>query len=362
MSGPARSGSASQFGLCECTGPTFTLKRPPRHPDAAEHLRRQTTFNAIVGTVEFMQKHEEQALQIWSAVRSGQVRSTPIESEEEKLAWDDSCAKLQTIPKYFLMDNLRVMSKSELIIDLLAKMGKRDPDVMRDIHDFATFTSGSMSLPRPALVKSVCNQMFLERAAAAGNLLHGWAARAVQPDGSVNWQVGGAYTLAFAPSGLATHLHHIGGDSYEFQESDGAIMKSIASFTDIMRHHTAELRLGRCRLVCYDLFPKGLGGNKLWNHKGTELNNLAADIAVRSMGGPSAALQMPALTDGAVDDESAIVPFVAEAPPSPDGGKKREAAAESLANNAKERRQEAAKKRAKPSGDMAGRKKVVKIT
>lgn len=272
------------------------------------------------------------------------------------MVWDDSYSKLQKIPKYFLMESLRKMSQGDLTVELLAKIDKRDPDSIREIHDFATFTTGSMSLPRPALVKTVCQNMFLHRAAAAGNLLHGWTERAVKPDGTIDWAAGGAYTVEFDANGQATRLTHVGGDIYEFQASDGIITKGLACFSDVMRHHSAELRLGKCRIVCHELFPKGAGGNKMWNHKGLELAKLASDLAdniVQTVPPP-----LPAIEDDPAA-HVAIVPYTREAE-SP-AASKRQAAADSLASNAKERRQETAKKRARPQGDIAGRKKIVKV-
>lgn len=327
------------------TGASYTIKRPAKHSDPAEHMRRQTVFNAIVNVVQYLMDNQDQALMTLASLRQGQLKGSVEEPEEAKLFWDDSYSKLQKIPKYFLMENLRQMSGGELTIPMLTKADKRDADAIRDLHDFGTYTSGGMLLPRAALEKSVCREMFLRRHEQGGSLLRGFAKKAIAADGTIRWEIAGAYMFTFNEAGKAETLRRASGVTHTLTDEDGIFRRGSVSITDIAKHHSAEIRVGRSHLACWELFTKGDGPNRMFNEKGKELTALAEEIVAQrdapDRGLPSGSASTQARVSAAQDSAYEAI------------GK--------LEKNVKERRAAAARKR-KPQGEIASRKKVIKVT
>lgn len=336
------------LGCMEFTENSYTIRRPARHGDAAEEIRRQICFSALVAIVQHLQANEDKILGTWATLSQGQVRTSALQdSEVTKTSWDDSYAKLQKIPKYWLMENISIMSKKKLTIDFLGRVDKKDPTAIRDIHDFGTWTRGQWTLPRSAIVKAVCREMFLQRHTEGGSLLADWAENEeyFTEDYTVDWAKHGAYRLEFDDSGIAVRMTHAsGGQPYAFTAEDGQWKKGSVAVLSAMHHHTAQLKQGNSVFTCADAFPRGSGGNRMWNTKGAELLKLANDIA---------AAHAAAAASAASSSSAGPMLCIAD--------RDAQSAADQVAQNERDRRTEAARQR-RPTGPSGpSRRKSVRL-
>lgn len=327
-------GQGSSSGANALTSYTIRLER--KFPNAVVELKRRSEFSALVKLVTHLEEHPDTIHAAWAMIENGGLdANNTVDDEEQKPEWDSSYTRLGKLPKYWLGENLILMSKKELTPEDIKAIDRADGDALRRLHDMATFTTASTALPKDALNKVVCRRMLVSRAEQCGDLMVGWKAIALK-GGTLDELAGGTHTIAWE-EGKAKCLKHISGDTVEFDDSVNWNIKK-AMIQDNLHHHTASLKQGMSEVLCYKCFPVGRGSNRFRNKKGDELKAIVA-AEVRMLADDKDAGKPPALTP-IKDSEGTTM-------------------SEMLTDNLATRRAQAAKKRAGPSGAMSKKRTVV---
>lgn len=116
--------------------------------------------------------------------------------------------------------------------DMLNRIDAKDDAAIDMIFSLVTQSTPELALPRVCLVKATCKSLFEERAQLLGDRWKGWVVKAVRPDGTINWALGGPYTIDWDGEGAAAKavkIKYINGDTCD-----------VPAFLNVMRDFTCE--------------------------------------------------------------------------------------------------------------------------
>lgn len=189
------------------------VPEPKSTGDTDQDTRNQVHRDTFVAIVDMLCKQPSLRLPALGFLRVEEKARKKCEAERvPEPPFPKSFTTLAKLPADWYCSWIVHESQGLCTKDMLTDIQLRDPDALRRIFDFLTVTTVSTAWPLAAHDRAVLQRMFSHRATDVGDRIRGWFQRALRPDGSVDWQEGGPYTIEFDPiSRRAIAVRHISG-------------------------------------------------------------------------------------------------------------------------------------------------------
>lgn len=255
------------------------IQQPKKSGDLVEDCRRDNVHKAKLRLLVYLSSSDDMVEPALNMLVTGKCTNKEKAISHTALSFDENGTRtLSKVPKYWIGEWIVRVTQGNISTADISNMDKANPGAIKSLFFFLTSLDPNTPLPKRVLEKVICDKMCTQRAVQVGSRWQGWRARALRADSTVDWSVGGAFSIKKAEGG-GHSIEHISGASVPFP---AALRPEHITMTDPFSDGRCQMEMvGVPPMRVKDLFGKDAGPNSkaIGNARNSVLQKLADDVA-----------------------------------------------------------------------------------